>query len=88
MSSKMSMVFSENGGNVGKITRKVAPLHTPIPAPAHKVVPAPVQVQTKPRYALVGLMANNRSAPRGVSQLFNIRHIMANPGTPCKACGS
>jgi hypothetical protein len=84
----MSMMFSQNGGNVGKITRKVAPLHTPIPAPVHKVVPAPVQVQTKPRSALVGLMANNRSAPRGVKQLFNLGHIMANPGTPCKACGS
>ena len=82
MSSKMSMVFSENGGNVVKNNRRV------VPPPAPKSVPAPVQVQTKPRSALAGLMVNNRSAPRVVSQLFNIRHIMANPGTPCKACGS
>ena len=82
MSSKMSMMFSENGGNVVKIKRKVAP------PPAPKSVPAPAQSQATARSAVVGLMANSRSSPRVVSQLFNIRHIMANPGTPCKACGS
>jgi hypothetical protein len=85
MSSKMSMMFSQNGGNVGKVMRRVAP---PAPAPAPKAIPPPVQVQARPRSAVVGLMANNRSAPRGVKQLFNLGHIMANPGTPCKACGS
>lgn len=82
MSSKMSMMFSQNGGTVGKIMRRVAP--PPAPAPA----PAPAQSQTRARSAVVGLMANSRSAPRGVKQLFNLGHIMANPGTPCKACGS
>ena len=86
MSSKISMMFSQNGGNVGKVMRRVAP--PPAPAPAPKAAPAPAQVQARPRSAVVGLMANNRSAPRGVKQLFNLGHIMANPGTPCKACGS
>ena len=86
MSSKMSMMFSQNGVNVGKVMRRVAP--QPAPAPAPKALPPPVQVQARPRSAVVGLMANNRSAPRGVKQLFNLGHIMANPGTPCKACGS
>jgi len=86
MSSKMSMMFSQNGGNVGKIMRRVAPPPAPkaVPAPA----PAPTHSQARQRSAVVGLMANNRSAPRGVKQLFNLGHIMANPGTPCKACGS
>ena len=86
MSSKMSMMFSQNGGNVGKVMRKVAPPPAPKAAPAP--APAPPQVQARTRSAVVGLMANNRSAPRGVKQLFNLGHIMANPGTPCKACGS
>ena len=86
MSSKMSMMFSQNGGNVGKVMRKVAPPPAPKAAPAP--APAPPQVQARPRSAVVGLMANSRSAPRGVKQLFNLGHIMANPGTPCKACGS
>ena len=84
MSSKMSMMFSQNGGNVGKVMRRVAPQPAPTAAPA----PAPAPAQTRPRSTVVGLMANNRSAPRGVKQLFNLGHIMANPGTPCKACGS
>lgn len=79
MSSKMSMMFSQNGsngGNVGKIMRRVEPA----PAPA----PAPKQVHA--RTVVSGPMA--RSAPRGIKQLFNLGHIMANPGSPCKACGS
>jgi len=84
MSSKMSMMFSQNGGNVGKVMRRVAPQPAPTAAPA----PAPAPAQARPRSTVVGLMANNRSAPRGVKQLFNLGHIMANPGTPCKACGS
>ena len=79
MSSKMSMMFSQNGGTVGKIMRKVAPVSAP--------APAPVQQQARAR-SVVGFNANARSAPRGIKQLFNLGHIMANPGTPCKACGS
>jgi hypothetical protein len=82
----MSMMFSQNGGTVGKVMRRVAP--QPVPAATPAPVPAPAKSQTRPRSAVVGLMANNRSAPRGVKQLFNLGHIMANPGTPCKACGS
>ena len=79
MSSKMSMMFSQNGGTAVKIIRKVAPVSSPAPAPA--------QQQARAR-AVVGLNATARSAPRGIKQLFNLGHIMANPGTPCKACGS
>jgi hypothetical protein len=85
MSSKMSMMFSQNGGTAGKVMRKVAP--SPAPAPA----PAPQQAKAR---AIVGLTASAsvtataRSAPKGIKQLFNLGHIMANPGTPCKACGS
>jgi hypothetical protein len=81
MSSKMSMMFSQNGGTAGKIMRKVAP------APATAPAPVPSQQQAKAR-AVVGLTTTARSAPRGIKQLFNLGHIMANPGTPCKACGS
>jgi hypothetical protein len=81
MSSKMSMMFSQNGGTAGKIMRKVAP------APAPATAPVPSQQQAKAR-AVVGLTTTARSAPRGIKQLFNLGHIMANPGTPCKACGS
>jgi hypothetical protein len=79
MSSKMSMMFSQNGGTAVKIIRKVAPVSSPATAPA--------QQQARAR-AVVGLNATARSAPRGIKQLFNLGHIMANPGTPCKACGS
>jgi len=86
MSSKMSMMFSQNGSNgsngsnMGKIMRRVAP--SPAAAPA----PAAAPKQERARSVVSGLMA--RSAPRGTKQLFNLGHIMANPGTPCKACGS
>jgi hypothetical protein len=83
MSSKMSMMFSQNGGTAVKIVRKVAPVSAPAAVPA----PAPAQQQARPRAAM-GLNTTARSAPRGVKQLFNLGHIMANPGTPCKACGS
>ena len=76
MSSKMSMVFSQNntrvGSNRGIIMKRAAP--------------APAPKQEHMRAVVNGPMA--RSAPRGIKQLFNLGHIMANPGTPCKACGS
>jgi len=90
MSSKMSMMFSQNGGNggnggngsnvvnMGKNMRRVAPVFAPALAPAPK--------QERARSVVSGPMA--RSTPRGIKQLFNLGHIMANPGTPCKACGS
>jgi hypothetical protein len=86
MSSKMSMMFSQNGVTPGKIMRKVAPVPAPAPSPAPAHVP--IQQQQSKARAVVGLTATARSAPRGIKQLFNLGHIMANPGTPCKACGS
>ena len=86
MSSKMSMIFSQNGVTANKIMRKVAPVSA-VPAPAPASVPAPTQQQTRAN-TVVGLKTTARSAPRGIKQLFNLGHIMANPGTPCKACGS
>jgi hypothetical protein len=38
--------------------------------------------------ASASAIPTSRSAPRNIKQLFNLAHIMANPGTPCKACGS
>ena len=76
---KMSMTFSQNGRMVGmygsgvKNTRNVVVATAPQPQPHVKV-----QQRVMP----------NRSAPKNIKQLFNLAHIMANPGTPCKACGS
>jgi hypothetical protein len=89
----MSMVFSQSGGMPNKVMMRTAPVAAPIVAP----VPVPVPVAaparssnppTRARSKAVGYMAAGRSAPRGVRQLFNLGDIMANPGTPCKACGS
>lgn len=97
MSSKMSMMFSQNVGITGKISRKPLPMlgvvsgplyilsraarATPAPAPA-----APVQQQR------AAVAPTSRSAPapapRSVKRLFNMGNIMSNPGTPCSACGS
>jgi hypothetical protein len=87
MSSRMSMMFSQNVGFTGKISRRPLPLPSlnPTPLPA----PAPVQhLQMKARAVTADVMMTSRSAPRNVKQLFNLGHIMANPGMPCKACGS
>ena len=83
----MSMMFSQNGGTVGKNMRKVVPVSAPASVPVPVPVPVPAQQQAKSR-SIVVLTANARSAPRGIKQLFNLGHIMANPGTPCKECGS
>ena len=89
MSARMSMIFSQNGGVSNKVVMRNAPVAAPVPvvapvaATARSVNPPP-----RPRSTLVGLMATNRSAPKGVKQLFNLGDIMANPGTPCKACGA
>jgi hypothetical protein len=82
MSSKMSMMFSQNGGKAGKVMRRVVSAQAPAPVPVP--VSAPTQVRARP---IMGV-TSARSAPRGIKQLFNLGHIMANPGTPCKACGS
>jgi hypothetical protein len=83
MSSKMSMMFSQKGVMPGKIMRRVAPVPVSAPAPA----PVPATQQARVRDVVV-LKTTARSTPVGIKQLFNLGHIMANPGTPCKACGS
>ena len=83
----MSMMFSQNVGFTGKISRRPLPL--PVLRPTPSQVPAPVQqFQAKTRAVSSDVMMTARSAPRNIKQLFNLGHIMANPGLPCKACGS
>lgn len=81
MSSKMPMVFSQSAGyiHMGRIPR----ILPPPPAPT-----APLQPPTKMRASSAIVIPTSRSAPRNIKQLFNLGDIMANPGTPCKACGS
>jgi hypothetical protein len=89
MSTRMSMVFSQSGGMPNKVMMRTAPVAAPIVAPVAVAAPArSSNPPTRARSTNVGYMAAGRSAPRGVRQLFNLGDIMANPGTPCKACGS
>ena len=89
MSARMSMVFSQSGGMPNKVMMRTAPVAAPIVAPVPVAAPArSSNPPTRARSTAVGYMAAGRSAPRGVRQLFNLGDIMANPGTPCKACGS
>ena len=88
MSARMSMIFSQNGGVSNKVVMRNAPVAAPVVA---RVAPTASSVNPppRPRSTLVGLMAtSSRSAPKSVKQLFNLGDIMANPGTPCKACGA
>lgn len=87
MSGKMSMMFSQSsvmgfkGAIIGKTTKStnhVVRLSAPVPVVG--------QVKSVARSAMNG--TTTRSAPKSVKQLFSLGHIMANPGTPCKACGS
>jgi hypothetical protein len=88
MSGKMSMMFSQNGGMVWKNAKKVMPASVSLSTgnASRQVSALPPAAQTQARGGVGGMP--NRSAPRNVKQLFNLGHIMANPGTPCKACGS
>jgi hypothetical protein len=89
MSARMSMIFSQKGGVSNKVVMRNAPVVEPVPVVAPVATTArSVNPPPRPRSTLVGLMAANRSAPKGVKQLFNLGDIMANPGTPCKACGA
>lgn len=84
MSSKMSMVFSQNAGyiHMDRISRRPPP-----PPPTAPTQPQP-QAKMRTVSASASAIPTSRSAPRNIKQLFNLAHIMANPGTPCKACGS
>ena len=90
MSSKMSMVFSQNAGyiHMDRISRRPPP-PPPSPPQLPSLAPtAPIQPHAKMRAVSASAIPTSRSAPRNIKQLFNLGHIMANPGTPCKACGS
>ena len=87
MSGKMSMMFSQNVGMGWKSAKKVVPASVSLQkGNVSRQVSAPPLAQPQARSAVGGMP--NRSAPRNVKQLFNLGHIMANPGLPCKACGS
>jgi hypothetical protein len=95
MSSKMLMMFSQNMGVTGKISRRPITMPSVVSGPLFISSPArsPVQQQpqTRQRSAVVASVAStSRSAApsRSVKQLFNMANIMSSPGTPCGACGS
>jgi hypothetical protein len=90
MSSKMSMMFSQNVGITGKISRKPLPMLGVVSGPLFISSPArsPVQQQRSAVAASVASTSRSAPAPRSVKRLFNMGNIMSNPGTPCSACGS
>ena len=88
MSARMSMIFSQSGGTPNKVVMRNAPVAAPVVAPVAMTTRS-INPPPRPHSTPVGLMtATSRSAPKGINQLFNLGDIMANPGTPCKACGS
>ena len=93
MSSKMPMMFSQNMGVTGKISRRPLTMPSVVSGPLFISSPArsPVQQQpqTRQRHVAASVASTSRSAApaRSVKQLFNMGSIMSNPGTPCGACG-
>lgn len=95
MSSKMSMMFSQNVGITGKISRKPLPMLGVVSGPlyilsrAAHATPAPAAPVQQQRAAVAPTsLSAPAPAPRSVKRLFNMGNIMSNPGTPCSACGS
>lgn len=102
MTTKMPMMFSQNFGFTGKISRRPlpmvgvvsgplfipSPVAAPASAPAASAASAPQQPQTRQRSVALASRAAPANAPRSIKQLFNLGHIMSNPGMPCRACGS
>ena len=94
MSSKMSMMFSQNVGITGKISRKPLPMLGVVSGPLYilsRAAPAPAAPQQRAAVAPTSRSAPAPApapAPRSVKRLFNMGNIMSNPGTPCSACGS
>jgi hypothetical protein len=90
MSLKMPMMFSQNMGYTGKISRRPLPMAGVVSGPLSIPSHAQQEPQTRQRAVVSALASTSRSAPapRNVKQLFNMGNIMSNPGTPCKACGS
>jgi len=94
MSSKMLMMFSQNMGVTGKISRRPLTMPSVVSGPLFISSPArsPVQQQPQTRQrqvaASVALTSRSAAPARSVKQLFNMGNIMSSPGTPCGACGS
>jgi len=94
MSSKMLMMFSQNVGFTGKISRRPVTMPSVVSGPLFISLPSrfPVQQepQTRQRQVAVSVASTSRSAApaRSVKQLFNMGNIMSSPGMPCGACGS
>jgi len=86
----MSMMFSQNMGYTGKISRRPITMPSVVSGPLFISSPSrsPVQQQRSVVAASVASTSRSAPAPRSVKQLFNMGNIMSNPGTPCKACGS
>ena len=94
----MPMTFSQNGRMVGMFgvgvkntrnaVRTVPVARQPHPQPHPNTQPPkqihPISVQQ--RGTASGMP--NSSSQINLKRLFNLAYIMANPGTPCKACGS
>jgi hypothetical protein len=92
MSSKMSMMFSQNFGFTGKISRRPLPMVGVVSGPLYISSPAAPAAPSPQQRAAVAPTSRSAPAPapapRSVKRLFNMGNIMSNPGTPCKACGS
>ena len=90
MSSKMSMMFSQNVGITGKISRKPLPMLGVVSGPLYILSrAAPAAPQQRAAVAPTSRSVPAPApAPRSVKRLFNMGNIMSNPGTPCSACGS
>ncbi len=91
MPSKIPMMFSQNMGYTGKISRRPITMPSVVSGPLFISSPSRSPVQQQQRSVVAASVAStSRSAPapRNVKQLFNMGNIMSNPGTPCKACGS
>ena len=102
MTTKMPMMFSQNFGFTGKISRRPLPMvgvvsgplviPSPGSASAHSHASAPAasasqQPQTRQRAVPLTSRAAPATAPRSIKQLFNMSNVMSNPGMPCRACG-
>ena len=93
MTTKMPMMFSQNFGFTGKISRRPLPMvgvvsgPLVIPSPGSASAPASQQPQTRPRAVPLTSRAAPATAPRSIKQLFNMSNVMSNPGMPCRACG-
>jgi hypothetical protein len=90
MPSKIPMMFSQNMGYTGKISRRPITMPNVVSGPLFISSPSRSPVQQQRSAVAASVASNSRSAPapRNVKQLFNMGNIMSNPGTPCKACGS